>query len=480
MSENTIPHNRLALQYFPDAEHYREQDFQTWLPVLRALGAGWLVLQAPASRAIPEPFVRGLVKAGIQPVLQFGLSPVRPPAAGELTALLNAYRTWGVHYVALFDRPNLRETWDGVSWARQDLVANFLTLYIPLAEAVQEAGLTNVLPPLEPGGDYWDTAFLRAALNGLNERARGLLDDMVIGLYAWADNLPLDWGAGGPERWPATKPYYTPPGEEDQRGFRNFDWVATNGEAALARRLPMLALGGGSRLSRQHPEHPPLDADNQAEATLHMLALLDGQDAAGLPPLPEGILACSLGVLAAEPGHPAAADAWFPPGGKPLPVAAAVKAAKAGRAPRAAAAKGLPDEGRHQPDGLRGESLAEAKTVPAPASEPEMPPTAEPKGQSSGTHSPNGDGRIRHYVLLPTYEWGVADWHLEVIRPFVKRHLATVGFSLAEAATSAKVTVVGGAQSFPPAALDGLRAAGCEVVQLSGDGTSIASQLETL
>jgi hypothetical protein len=84
---------------------------------------------------------------------------------------------------------------------------------------------------------------------------------------------------------------------------------------------------------------------------------------------------------------------------------------------------------------------------------------------------------IEHYLLLPCYEWGVADWHLEVIRPFVLRHHPTVGYALEEAMLAKKVTVIGGDQDFPPESISHLRNSGCDVEQISGDGTSIATTL---
>ena len=84
---------------------------------------------------------------------------------------------------------------------------------------------------------------------------------------------------------------------------------------------------------------------------------------------------------------------------------------------------------------------------------------------------------LQHYLLLPAYEWGISEWHLDVIKPFVKRYLPTIGFSLSEAALAAKVTVVGGLQSFPEDSLQFLRTSGCVVDRISGDGTTIASQL---
>ena len=74
----------------------------------------------------------------------------------------------------------------------------------------------------------------------------------------------------------------------------------------------------------------------------------------------------------------------------------------------------------------------------------------------------------------------MVEWHLDVIRPYLLRHHPTLGFSLAEAALAKRVTILGGEQIFPEDELDKLRHAGCEVERVTGDGTSIATQMEVL
>jgi hypothetical protein len=95
----------------------------------------------------------------------------------------------------------------------------------------------------------------------------------------------------------------------------------------------------------------------------------------------------------------------------------------------------------------------------------------------NSTHLSSNNPIINHYLLLPAFDWGVADWYLQAVRPFIKRHLPTIGFSLAEAAQAARVTVVGGTDFFPDEELASLRASGCIVERINGDGTSIATQL---
>jgi hypothetical protein len=87
---------------------------------------------------------------------------------------------------------------------------------------------------------------------------------------------------------------------------------------------------------------------------------------------------------------------------------------------------------------------------------------------------------IEHYLLLPLYDWGVIEWHLDAIRPYILRHQPTVGFNLSEAILAKHVTVLGGEQTFPTEEIDRLHQAGCNVELVSGDGTSIATQMAVL
>ena len=86
---------------------------------------------------------------------------------------------------------------------------------------------------------------------------------------------------------------------------------------------------------------------------------------------------------------------------------------------------------------------------------------------------------IAHYLLLPTFDGGIAEWHLDAIRPFIKKYRPTVGFCIEEAAHAHRVTVVGGEHAFPEEALEKLLKAGCQIERIGGDGTSIATQLAT-
>lgn len=464
---------RIGLHYYPDTLHFRESDLAAWLPEIQALGASWLTLVAPHDRAIPEGFLRGLFNAGIEPILHFHIPLDQPPHVQDLRLLFEQYARWGVHYVALFDRPNIRSVWLATSWAQNNLVERFLDIYLPLADAAYQAGLIPVFPPLEPGGDYWDTAFLRAALQGILRRGQThLLDRLVLGAYAWTGNRSLNWGAGGPERWPAARPYYTPQGTEDQRGFRIFDWYLALAQAITRKPVRILILAGGSRLGDVvDPKAPPINEAGHAQRNIALAALMmnlnydasalrsnSPVDTGVLEFVPSEVLACNFWLLSAGKNSPESKDAWFQPDERTLPVTGALRQWLASQ--------------RQKPT-----------TAPTPLRNPvQRPPVVRPASPTpvNGRGSAEKERPIIHYLLLPTYEWGVADWHLDVIRPFVKKYHPTIGFSLEEASHAWRVTVIGGAPSFPEEKIASLRASGCIVEQISGDGTSIATQLATL
>jgi len=342
------------------------------------------------------------------------------PSVEELTLLFETYHKWGVKYVILFDRPNQQESWGSEAWTQSDLTERFLDGFLPLAEAAVAVGLVPVFPPLEPGGDYWDTVFLRGALDGIKRRAsKPLQDRLILSAYAGFNGKPLSWGAGGPQSWPEAQPYTTPLTSQDQQGFRIAEWYLTLSETILEKKLPLLILG---------IRGPALEGDDLAAAMLKGTRLIARQAVEGLDPLPEQVLGGAIFVLTGSEGCCTAGHRWYSPDGKPEPIAEAF---------------------------LRGDIQPEVK-------------------------SPANSFQISHYLLLPSFDWGVADWHLNVTRSFIKKHRPTVGFSLEEATQAEQVTVVGGENLFTEQDLSNLRSQGCLVRRIDGDGTKIASLLAAL
>lgn len=417
--------NRIGFHYFQDTQHYRQSDLDTWLPELTGLKARWLVLNAPPDRAIPEQFLRGLLDAGLQPVLQFDFPPDRVPSKEDLALLFRVYSKWGVQYITLFNKPNLRTSWQTTNWAQTDLVERFLDIYLPLAKICVNAGLTPITPPLEPGGDYWDTAFLRASLQGIKRRGyKYLLDKLVIGAVARTWGHSLSWGVGGPERWPKTRPYYTPENEEDQQGFRIFDWYNAFVQSVLVTPRPIFLFEVGCPVD-DDPDHK-----NHTLMNKTIVHLLDGEKIPGIEPIPANVIGSAFWLLSGSEIGQDAAHAWYTTPKEYKPIVELLR-----------------NRARVSDNGSKG-----SKTTP---------------------HT------IAHYLLLPSYAGEISDLHLDLIRPFVKKYQPTIGFSIQEARQAERVTVIGGNGTYPQNEINQLRNAGCIVQQIEGHGIDIASFMTT-
>lgn len=439
--------NRLGFHYFNDTLHYREIDIRTWLPHIKACGATWLTLVTPHDRAIPENFVRGLIEENIEPVLHFHLPISQISDPDSLSLLLEVYASWGVRYVALFDRPNRRLSWPGNTWSQSELVERFLDIYIPAVMLVLKTGLVPVFPPLEPGGEYWDTAFLRAALGSILRRGHTqLAESIVLGAYAWVNEHELGWGAGGPEQWPQAKPYHTPPGQEDQRGFFISDWYLSIAEAELGQPIPMIIMAAGYNPKQGYRNRKiNIDLDLHTNTNLSIARLMMGQSVntrgenSPLLPPSANVLAGNFWLLAADKRSPDLPLAWFHPDTDDA-------------------------EGRHLPivDAMRQlHQSPKAKIFPD-------------IHYKSTALTPASNRPIAHYLLLPPDSCEDTERLLSKLMPFVHEHQPTIGFSIQEAALAATVTAVGNTDQIPEDVLDTISSAGARVQRLSGDGTSIA------
>jgi hypothetical protein len=152
-------------------------------------------------------------------------------------------------------------------------------------------------------------------------------------------------------------------------------------------------------------------------------------------PVPPELLTCNFWLLSASQGDPEAKNAWYKPDNEQLPIVGVLK-------------QWVSNGGAD-------------------------PSTTSKYLSGSGAYI-GGVRPISHYLLLPTFEWGVTDLHLDAIRPFINKYQPTIGFSPVEASHAKKVTVVGGSSDIPESIIDGLLAAGCIVEQISGDGMNIA------
>lgn len=407
---------QIGFHYFPDDVHYRAADLHAWLPELKALGARWLTLLGSLTRAVPEPFISGLKQAGIEPLIHIYALPTDTAA---LTSLLETYARWGVRYVVVGHEPNVRTQWPTAEWGQPNLIERLIERLTPVWNAQQAAGLPPAFPALRAGGDYWDTAFLEAALASLQRQGRGeLIQQLTFAVNLYTEGKPPNWGAGGLRAWPAARPYASPPNTQDQRGFHLFDWYNEIITARAGQARPLLCLAGGPRLGEA--AHT---SENSAKANAPLVHASAAQEILNLVEanrLPANLLNVNFWLLAAGADSPVAREAWYQPDGTQIPAITALKQF----AQRHTA--------KHMP---------RAKSVSRP---------------------PNGK-LFAHYLLLPTFEWGLSEWHWQKALEYVKQHQPTCGFSLDEAAQAERVTLFGNEQGLSLELEQKLQRAGCEV-----------------
>ena len=259
---------------------------------------------------------------------------------------------------------------------------------------------------------------LKVALAGISRRGQqDLLDKLVIGAYAKTTDRSLNYGKGGPEYWPGAQPYLTPKGEQDQRGLRIFDWYDAIAKSVLLESRPIFLFGLGSV--------------SESEKNLQIAQLLRGEDIDNLEPIPAGVLGGAFWLLAASEGSPEAPHAWYQSDGSATPIV---------------------------------EQMLQMQST-------------DPKNASP---TPQESRPIKHYVLLPAYEWGIPDYHLDALRPYIKTHQPTIGFSIEEAAKAQRITVIGSEEEYSEETLRQLRSKGCVVERINGDGTTLASKVAKL
>jgi hypothetical protein len=250
---------------------------------------------------VPESFIRGLLESGIEPIIHLP-HPIGKLDEPNLRPILQSYARWGARFVIIYDRPNVRDHWANNGWHRKGLVERFVDLALPVLHLVRSSGLTPVLPPLEPGGDYWDTAFLEGALESIHRRReQSLFRDLHLSFYAWAYDKPIDWGYGGPERWDSARPYLPEKEVQNHQGFRIFDWYDSISQNVTGEPLPMICVGAGV-----NHRYAPVGPDRHEELTLGIIQTLEEGD---LPPTVRNI---NLYLLTCDRKHREYENAWFP------------------------------------------------------------------------------------------------------------------------------------------------------------------------
>ncbi len=409
---------KIGFQYFTSQDYFITQQMNAWMPTLRQAGASELIFSAGFDYAVPEDVIQCAIDNDLKPSVHFTTELTSPQYLKEISYLFDMYAKWGVVHVILGNKPNIRGSWQSTGWHHENLVDQFLDRFIPLAAQAIKVGLKPVLPPLQPGGDFWDTAFMELALEGLKKRQLSeLVNNLFLASYGYTYNKPLSWGMGGPDRWSISKPYSTPEGHEDQLGFHNFEWYQAISQKVGDKKLPVIILDAGFPASS--------DLSKYGKTVQEILSACE-----------------NLGISDTTRQDMIKFDGSV-----------------------AVCAFALDSLEKYQKGNL-SPAIFE-KIFQNPASHTKTISTA-----------PKEEKLFHHYLLLPMHESGVSDVVLNKVRPFIKKHQPTIGFSIEEACMAEKVSIFPDPILFTSAEINHLRSAGCVVEILPESGIDIATSLQ--
>lgn len=317
--------NRLGFHYFPDADHYSQKHLNLWLPILHQMKIGWLVLYSPLTHAIPEDFILPIINSGIKVIVDFQHPLSKDPDWPAMEVLLSAYGKWGVSYALLDRNANMRASWGNSRWGDPDLINSYAQQFLNFAGLALENAIRPVLGPLIPGGDYWDTAFLKILLAKIAESAAVVIrNNITLSAYGWTYNRSLDWGAGGPAAWSESGPYQKPTAEsQNQQGFRAYEWVDAAVRAVFGHSIPVMLLEAGIHSNKGEDDSGTPQLSDQ----MNIVGLIKGRNVYNpenpnhlLSPLPSFIESANFFVLSSnKPDHESLR--WFQENGSRLPPA---------------------------------------------------------------------------------------------------------------------------------------------------------------
>ncbi|HUS70770.1 MAG TPA: SpoIID/LytB domain-containing protein [Anaerolineae bacterium] len=302
----------VGFHWFPDHYHYEKRYFDIFVPELKAMGASWLLVLSDGLNTIPDWFLRGLMEHDIEPIIRIYTQFVTFIDQAGLRQACKHYSSLGVHYVHVFNEPNLRLEW--AEWSPDRLVPRFMDYLIPCLETMYSVeGIIPLFTPLAPGGDYWDTSFLKEALAILNQKGKKYLyDKMAVGIHNYAFNKPLSFGKGGSTRWTCARPFERPPGCEDHTGFYMFEWYDEIVSQRTGRRLPLIGCENGMRLGdADDPRSPAINEALHAERHAAMCQMTMSAE------VPYYFFNNAFWLLAAEDDNYFVRHSWYRPNGDP-------------------------------------------------------------------------------------------------------------------------------------------------------------------
>ena len=437
---------KLGFHYYKDAGHFDDPSLDYWLPKLQAAGASWLVVYAPENGEIPENFIQRLRAARIEPIVVMNYAISNPPSMQIFQQRMAYFHSIGIHMVQFFNRPNMRNSWNAEEWIKPGLVTRFIRKFADYAVVCVREKVIPLFPLLEPGGDYWDLAFLRSGIKVLKkEYSESLLSNLVFSGSAGLDRHPVTWNQGGPSAYPPAAPYSE--GKVDHRGFYLYAWYEEILRKEVGKNVPILLMNAGM----WDPSAGIFDVvtKESRQQYLNILNMLQEVTLKGEGRIPSYVLSCCVYKLPSAESLSAAIPAEYnTPGDLFGPEA-----------------KSLAAE-----NNTFGEKLKEKIN-----SLKNFDPAAEIR--NFGTKIALMFNRIRRiifqgeslkeYFLLPEVSSLFTEEQLNIIRQYIKIHSCASGSDLNEALASKNVIMLDDQALYPAYMLRQLQDRGCVVHTVS-------------
>ena len=433
---------KLGFHYYKDAGHFDDPSLDYWLPKLQAAGTSWLVIYAPENGEIPENFIQRLRGARIEPIVVLNYSISEPPSVPLFQQRMAYYHSVGIHMVQFFNRPNMKNSWSAEDWIKPDLVKRFTRQFADYAAVCVREKVIPLYPLLEPGGDYWDLAFLRSSVKVIRrEYSDSLLSNLVFSASACLNRHAVEWNAGGPSAYPAPAPYTD--GQVDHRGFYLYAWYEDILRKELGKNVPVLLMNAGMWDASSGVFD--VSTRESKQQFLNILNMLQEVTLKGESKIPSYVLSCCLYKLPSTESLSATASATAPvnesifgPQGKNAAVPAKTGADGANSNIFSKLIKSLKQVGTN------------IATI----------------FKQLGNFLFHG-GNNKEYFLLPEVNSLFTEEQMNVIRQYIKLHKCASGSDLNEALASKNVIMIDDQALYPAYMLRQLQDRGCAVHTVS-------------
>ncbi len=437
---------KLGFHYYKDSGHFDDPSLDYWLPKLQAAGTSWLVIYAPETGEIPENFILRLREARIEPVVVLNYSISEPPSVPIFQQRMAYFHSIGIHMVQFFNRPNMKSSWNAEDWIKPGLVTRFVRKFADYAIVCVREKVIPLFPLLEPGGDYWDLAFLRGAIKQIRkEYSESLLSNLVFSASACLNRHPMGWNEAGPSVIPAAVPYSE--GQVDHRGFYLYSWYEDILRKEVGKNVPLLLMNAGL----WDPSSGIFDVVTREskQQYLNILNMLQEVTLKGESKVPSYILSCCVYKLPSAESLSAAVSAENKPSGNIFGM---------------------------DPKSISGESKAFTEKIRESAQKIRkfnlfslifrIGTNIATIFKSVGEIIVQG-GSLKEYFLLPEVNSLFTEEQLNVIRQYIKLHKCASGNDLNEALSSKNVIMIDDQALYPAYMLRQLQDRGCAIHTVS-------------